>query len=216
MKARYLIPFLFIGSALGQISAPVTPINVITAPSGACAPGAPPQQVVSTGTIYTCQSGTWGAISGGATLPYSGIVYGTSAAGGTVATGAQVASAISGQAIAPSTVTPSGSVGTNAEYSNGTCTTAATIAAANGNHQKVTLTNADACALTFTQPSSGTITITLKIIQSAAGSFNGTITGCKWPGGVVPTITATSGAVDFISAYLDGTNAYCVASQNFR
>jgi len=105
---------------------------------------------------------------------------------------------------------------TAAEYNVGTCTTTATIAALNGNHQKVTLTNAQACALTFAQPSSGTITITLKIIQSSAGSFNGTITGGKWPGGVVPTITATSAAVDFVTCYLDGTNAYCVASQNFQ
>ena len=109
-----------------------------------------------------------------------------------------------------------GPLATAAEYSNGTCTTAATISAANGNRQKVTLTNANACALTFTQPASGTISITLKIIQSSAGGFNGTITGGKWPGGVVPTITATSAAVDFISCYLDGTNTYCVASQNFQ
>lgn len=104
---------------------------------------------------------------------------------------------------------------TAAEFSNGTCTTAATISAANGNHQSVTLTHADACALTFTQPSSGTITITLKVIQSAVSTFNGTITGCKWPGGSVPTITASSGAVDLITAYLDGTNSYCTISQNF-
>lgn len=40
-------------------------------------------------------------IAQGATLPYPGIVYGTSATGGTVATGAQVASAIAGQTITP-------------------------------------------------------------------------------------------------------------------
>lgn len=109
-----------------------------------------------------------------------------------------------------------GPLGTNVEYSNGTCTTAATINPANGNRQKLTLTNADACVLTFTQPGSGTISVTLKIIQSSSGSFNGTISGGKWPGGTVPTITATSGAVDFVSCYLDGTNAYCIASQNFQ
>jgi hypothetical protein len=105
---------------------------------------------------------------------------------------------------------------TNTEYNVGTCTTAATINPNNGNRQKVTLTNAQACALTFTQPSTGTASIQLKIIQSAAGSFNGTITGGLWPGGSVPTITATSGAVDMITCYLDGTNAYCVATQDFR
>lgn len=101
------------------------------------------------------------------------------------------------------------------EFSNGTCTTSATIAAANGNRQNVTLTNGDTCALSFTQPAAGTSSITLKVIQSSVSTFNGGISGCAWPGGVVPTITASSGAIDFIGVYLDGTNAYCVASQNF-
>lgn len=100
-------------------------------------------------------------------------------------------------------------------FSNGTCTTALTVNPANGNKQSVTLTNGNTCALTFTQPSSGVANVTLKIIQSGTSTFNGAISGCKWPGGVVPTITATTGAVDFLTAYLDGTNAYCVASQNF-
>jgi hypothetical protein len=102
------------------------------------------------------------------------------------------------------------------EFSNGTCTTAATITPAHGNRQKITLTNGDTCALTFTQPSSGTVSITLKVVQSSTSTFNGGISGCKWPGGTVPTITATSAAVDFVSIYLDGTNSYCVASQNFQ
>jgi hypothetical protein len=107
-------------------------------------------------------------------------------------------------------------IGTNAEYSNGTCTTSKTITPANGNMQNVTLTNGDACALTFTQPTSGTASVTLKIIQSAVSTYNGTISGCLWPGGTVPTITATTGAVDFVSVYLDGTHAYCAALQNFK
>lgn len=105
---------------------------------------------------------------------------------------------------------------TNAEYSNGTCTTAKTIDPPNGNRQNVTLTNAQTCALTFTQPTSGTVSIQLKVIQSSSGSFNGLISGGKWPGGTIPTITATSGAVDILSCYLDGANAYCVATQDLR
>lgn len=105
---------------------------------------------------------------------------------------------------------------TTAEFSLGTCTTAATVAASNGNRQVVTLTNADTCALTFTQPAAGTANITLKVIQSSVSTFNGGISGCKWPGGAVPTITQTSAAIDFISIYLDGTNAFCTASQNFQ
>jgi hypothetical protein len=104
---------------------------------------------------------------------------------------------------------------TNAEFSNGTCTTAKTIDPVNGNKQKVTLTNGSTCALTFTQPASGTATVQLKITQSAVSTFNGGISGCKWPGGVVPTITQTTGAVDMLSVYLDGTTAYCQIAQAF-
>ena len=104
-----------------------------------------------------------------------------------------------------------------AEYSNGTCTTSATLSSANGVRQSLALTNADTCALTFTQPPGGqTAVFGVKIIQSASGSFNGTISGCKWPGGTVPTITATSGATDFISVYLDGTTAWCATAQAFQ
>jgi hypothetical protein len=105
---------------------------------------------------------------------------------------------------------------TNVEFDNGTCTTAKTIDPANGNRQKVTLTNAQTCVLTFTQPTGATMSLQLKVIQSAAGSFNGLISGGKWPGAVVPTITATTGAVDIVSCYLDGTDAKCVATQDFR
>ncbi len=120
----------------------------------------------------------------------------------------------------PSALTPTSVKTTTyynaAEFSNGTCTTAKTIDPVNGNRQKVTLTNGDTCALTFTQPASGTASISLKIIQSTVAGFDGGISGGNWPGGVVPTITQTTGAVDFISCYLDGTNTYCVASQDFR
>jgi len=101
------------------------------------------------------------------------------------------------------------SIFNNGEYDNGTCTTAATIDPANGTRQKLTLTNGDACALTFTQPVVGTSVISLKIVQSAVSSYNGTISGCKWAGGSAMVPTATNAAVDYISVYEDGTNAYC-------
>ena len=146
---------------------------------------------------------------------------GTNASGGaggniTLTPGAGGAKTGTGTAGASGLVYVAGALASNAEYNNGTCTTAATIAASNGNRQKVTLTNGDTCALTFTQPASGTISVTLKVIQSTSSSYNGTISGCKWPGGTVPTITATTGAVDFVSIYMDGTNAYCAALQNFQ
>ena len=103
---------------------------------------------------------------------------------------------------------------TQAEYNNGTCTTSKAISAANGNRQKVLLTAAQTCALTFTQPASGTMSILLKITQAATPT--GAISGGRWPGGVVPTITALAGAVDIINCYLDGAAAYCGAIQDFR
>lgn len=179
---------------------------VASAPSGACTQSPPVQVLNSSGAIYTCANGTWTAQGSGGTPsgPAGGDLAGTYP-NPTVAS-LHVTSGNAANIV----------VGTTAEYSNGTCTTAATITPVNGNRQKITLTNGDTCALTFTQPSSGTISITLKVVQSSTSTFNGGISGCKWPGGTVPTITATSAAVDFVSIYLDGTNAYCVASQNFQ
>lgn len=135
-------------------------------------------------------------------------------------------------------ITPA-TLGTNAiyaAYSLGTCTTAATVDPVNGRRQSVILTNAQTCVLTFTQPAAGCTAsktpydcctgsgagatcraiVQVRVQQSAAGSFNGAISGGKWPGGVTPTITQTSGAVDYITCDFDGTNANCVPSQDFR
>jgi hypothetical protein len=105
----------------------------------------------------------------------------------------------------------------NTEYDNGICTTSKTIDPANGNRQKVTLTHAQTCVLTFTQPSSGTVGILLKVVQDTTSAYDGAISGTiRWPGAEVPIITKTAGAVDIISCYLDGTYVYCVPSQDFR
>jgi len=100
-------------------------------------------------------------------------------------------------------------------YSLGTCTTAATITPANGSDQTVTLTAGDTCALSFTQPTSGRFRVTVKITQASTPTGAISTTAVNWPTGTTPTITTTANAVDFISCYLDGTNTYCVPSQNF-
>jgi len=107
-----------------------------------------------------------------------------------------------------------------AEYTTA-CTTslAAPITAANGARQVITLTAGSACALSgasFTQPSGKTAVIGIKVVQASTPTGTITSTGIKWPAATVPTITATASAVDFISCYLDGTNVYCVAAQDFR
>lgn len=61
--------FCFVAAASGQpANSPI--ISVTTAPSGTCFAGLPNQQVISTGTQYSCGSvtagvGTWAAIGGG-------------------------------------------------------------------------------------------------------------------------------------------------------
>jgi hypothetical protein len=105
---------------------------------------------------------------------------------------------------------------TTAEHSDGTCTTALTLNPANGNHQSVTLTASDTCAITFTQPSSGTATVVLKIISPASGT--GQVSGGYWSSGAgftttPPTLAETAGVWAFATCYLDGTNANCELSQ---
>src|ERR1035441_7927820 len=43
---------------------------VVSAPSGSCSNGSPIRVVINLGTLYSCQSGTWGQISGGASMTY--------------------------------------------------------------------------------------------------------------------------------------------------
>lgn len=104
---------------------------------------------------------------------------------------------------------------TNSDYDNGTCVAAKTINYSNGYNQKVTLTAGQTCALTFTQPVGNTAHVQLLVIQ-AGGAANGAISGGKWPGGATPPITATAGAEDIVTCKLNGADAKCVASADFK
>jgi hypothetical protein len=70
MKKLIVVFLWFIaGVGYGQVSNPSI-ISVSIAPSGSCSAGLPNQQVVSTGTQYSCQDvtgsiGTWAALAGG-------------------------------------------------------------------------------------------------------------------------------------------------------
>lgn len=68
-KRPWLLLCLLISvPAMAQVSNPSI-ISVSVAPSGACSLGLPNQQVVSTGIMYSCQSGTWASNTGGTSYP---------------------------------------------------------------------------------------------------------------------------------------------------
>jgi hypothetical protein len=104
------------------------------------------------------------------------------------------------------------------EYSNGVCTTVSfPIANTNGQRQSFTITASDTCPLTFTNPSSSTLTIQLKVISPASGV--GQISGCSYynnGSGYTSTpwtLTETGSVPFFIVVYLDGTSSYCSLAQ---
>lgn len=82
----------------------------------------------------------------------------------------------------------------------------------NGNHFATTLTE-NVTTLTISNPAaSGTVQpITIKFTQDGIGSWTVAFPASfKWSGGSAPTITATAGAVDWVSAWTDdgGTTWY--------
>lgn len=85
---------------------------------------------------------------------------------------------------------------------------------ADGQKQRVTLT-ASATA-SFAAPSS-VGSFLLKIIQDGTGSR--TIewpSSVKWAGGTAPTLTTTTGAIDIVTFYYDGTDYYAASGLNFQ
>lgn len=97
----------------------------------------------------------------------------------------------------------------------GTVTGTATIIITAGTVVTATLTASTPC--TFAMPTSPTAgnSFILRLTQAATGMTTATFTGVKWPGGTVPTITATASAVDIISFVYIGTSWYGNAAQAF-
>ena len=97
----------------------------------------------------------------------------------------------------------------------GTVTGTATIVITAGTVVTATLTASTPC--TFAMPTSPTAgnSFILRLTQAATGMTTATFTGVKWPGGTVPTITATASAVDILSFVYIGTDWYGNAAQAF-
>lgn len=101
------------------------------------------------------------------------------------------------------------------EFDNGNSGTSKAVNfLSNGPVQKVTRNGN--CTYTLTAPSSAG-TVVLKFIHEASATaytvaFSPTV---KFPGGVAPTFTNTSGAIDIVTFYWDGTTWFAVQTANF-
>ena len=102
------------------------------------------------------------------------------------------------------------------ETDNGNSGTTKTIDWTLSNKQKITTTGS--CTLTFTAPG-GPCNLVLRIVHEASATaytytYPATV---KWPGGSANKLvtTNTSGAVDIVSFYYDGTNYNAVGTPNF-
>jgi hypothetical protein len=86
-----------------------------------------------------------------------------------------------------------------------------------GNGQTISLQDATGnVTLTFTNPKAGAVYV-LKITQRSSVTFRNIVwpAEVKWSGGVLPTISAVSNAVDTVVLFYDGTNYYANISQNY-
>lgn len=185
-------------------------ILVGTAPSGSCSGANAGQLVVSTGTLYTCQSGTWAAIAGGggsmvypgAGIPVStGTAWGTSktapsgAIVGTTDTQTLTNKTIDG--VTPATmvfVDPTSSIQTqlNAKQGTVTLTTTGTSGTATFSSNTLNIPQYQGALSLTTTGTSGAATLvgnTLNIPQYAGGG-SGTVTTVS-----VATANGVSGTV---------------------
>ena len=108
MKGIFLFLLITTGTVLAQVNNPSV-IYVVPAPSGSCAQAPPIQVVNSTGTVYTCDNGTWAAQGGGGGNGFPIVIGSTSIASGSTTT------SISGLTlVAPALGTPTALVLINA------------------------------------------------------------------------------------------------------
>ena len=115
----------------------------------------------------------------------------------------------------PTILTPTISGYVESVATLGTVTGTATIVITAGTVVTATLTASTPC--TFAMPTSPVAgqSFILRLTQAATGMTTATFTGVKWPGGTVPTITATASAVDILSFVYIGTSWYGNAAQAF-
>jgi len=116
------------------------------------------------------------------------------------------------------TVNDNTTLGAGANFSSEVVNTisgsASTINWQKGNKQRLSVNSS--ATLTFTAPS-GPCSLTLRIAHDVTtNSYTITWPTMKWSGGIAPTLTQTSGAIDIIGIYFDGTNYNGSAGLNFQ
>lgn len=99
-----------------------------------------------------------------------------------------------------------------------TCTTSRTIDWSTGNSFTLTLTNGDACAISFSNATSGQ-TINIDLTQPSSSGGTATVTWAtttKWNAGSAPTITTGNSATDSCTIKYNGTDYRGSCVQNFQ
>ena len=190
MKKLLFLLALFCPAAFAQSTFWAPSVSYVSsAPSGACSAAPPIQIVISTGVVYTCDNGTWAAVSGGGgggvtSFTGDGTIFNNSASTGAVTatlantpTGTgSVVLATSPTLVTPALGTPASGVITNLTGTCTACTANATTTipgAINPQTSTYQVLASDFSGYKTITVASGTFTITLVASgsQPAAGQY---------------------------------------------
>ena len=157
---------LFVIAVLAQTVGPGYVVYVTSAPSGNCSAGSQQQDVIGTGSIYTCQSGTWAQVSGGggssafsaltgSTNTTAAMVVGSGASMSTSGTGTIAATSLTG-----TPALPNGTTATT-QTTNDNSTKVATDAYVDTKNSTCSTSNTGPYACLISTTASGAASITL-------------------------------------------------------
>jgi hypothetical protein len=120
----------------------------------------------------------------------------------------------SGKVVVSSNIAFSKSATYTTEVDDGNSSTAVTCDFTQGNMHKVTRTGS--CTVTLTQPAAPAHCQIKFVHEASASVYTVAYTPTpKWSSATAPTYTNTSGAVDIVNLWWDGSNWYGMGAQNF-
>jgi len=104
----------------------------------------------------------------------------------------------------------------NSVYSAGVCSSATyTVRPSRGSFQTLTLASHGTCTIDWFQPSEGLQIVNLIVTQGTA-SAPMAWTSTLWPGGVASAMTTTTGAIDWFTCRMTGTQVLCDSIKNIK